>query len=247
MSEATLSLINQFERLLAAEENSGDFLAHLNKRWPLLQIIGRDQISDSDVRQLIDEIRARVTHFQSGVLEVVRAFGGQFEAARLTTVPGGDLLESQRDDKIIKFWTGWHFETRKPEEKLTVEPSIASEVIYLPNLVEGSLGCTYDLVDGKTNVVGILALLPKVRGLRWIIGNVPTVNRVIANHLQVTEGKEYLLPRTYTWTTDTFESPEYGLRRLVAGRFLPFGVRVDGLRPFRSLGAVGVFALGVPA
>ena len=197
----------------------------------------------------IDQILGLVKTFQPEVLDAVRACGGQFESARLTTVPGGDLLESQRDNKVSKFRTDWHFKPLNKGAKLTVTPSIASEVIYLPKLVEGSLGCTYDKMDGgnKPTVTDILDSLPKVEGLRWIIGNTPTVNRVLANRLQKTDGQKYLLRGVYTWLTDTYESTEYGLRRLIVGSFDPHGVNVDSLRPFWSDDVVGVFALGVPA
>lgn len=197
----------------------------------------------------IDQILSglAVKTFQSGVLDAVRACGGQFEAARVTTVPGGEVLKSQRDNKVIKFWNDWFFQKMKPEQKLSVAPSIGSEVIYLPNVIEGSLGCTYDQVEGKQNVEDVLDSLPKVEGLRWIIGNTPSVNRVLANHLQETDGQEYLLQGVWTWTTDTYESPDYGLERLLAGGFDGNGVDVDDLVSFGSSGFVGVFVLGVPA
>ena len=127
-------------------------------------------------------------------------------------------------------------------------PSIASEVIYLSSVVDGSLGCTYEPMEGdKPNVQEVLDTLPKVEGLQWIVGNTPTVLRVLANHLQETDGREYLLRGIYTWTTDAYESPSHGLERLIAGLFAPDGVLVSYLGPFESGDSVGVFALGVPA
>lgn len=249
MPEAGVGVITRFFKLLGAEENSERILDTLCREWNFIKPFGLGEITSSEAEQLLEEIRSRVAHFQEGVLDAVRSLGGQFEAARLTTVPGGDTLESQWDKRVIKFWNDWFFQKMKPEQKLTVEASIASEVIYLPNIIEGSLGCTYDKVEGgnKQSVEEILDSLPKVEGLRWIIGNVPTVNRILANHLQETDGKEYLLSGVWTWTTDTYESPDYGLLRLIAGSFRSGGVTVDLLRPFRSHDDVGVFVLGVPA
>ncbi len=115
-----------------------------------------------------------IREFAPGVLDSVRSHGGQFASARMATVTGGQTLESQRD-RVIKFWTDWHF---KPEEvaRLTLELSIASQVIYLQGLVEGSLGCTYDKVDDNRCVEEILGQLPQIDGLRWIVGNTATVN-----------------------------------------------------------------------
>ena len=180
----------------------------------------------------------------NSVLERIHALGGLFAQARLTTVPGGETLGSQRD-RVIVFWTDWHW---KDDERvrLTVAPSIASQVVYLEGLVEGSLGCTYDKTEeeGRKYVQGILDSLPKVKGLRWTLGNTPTVNRILANHLKET-GK-YLLPYVYTWTTDEYENKTSGLCRLVAGVFHSLGVFVRRLRPCESNDFVGLFVLGVP-
>lgn len=188
-----------------------------------------------------------IKEFRPGILDDVRALGGQFEGTHLTAVPGDETLELQRDDRVINFWTDWHFKL-KPDDKwrLRVFPTIASQVIYLPSLVENSLGCTYDKTEeeGKKHVQEILDSLPRVEGLRWIVGSTPTVNRVLANHLKETGA--YLLSGVYTWTTDTYEDTRDGLRRLVVGRFDSSGVRVDFLRSGESPDAVGVFALGVP-
>ncbi len=187
----------------------------------------------------------KVKKFASAdVLVRVRSLGGQFANAQVTDVPGGETLESQRDS-VIRFWTNWHW---KPEEveRLQVEPSIASQVVYLPNLVEDSLGCTYDKVpeSGHKSVEEVIAELPKVSGLRWIVGNTPTFNRVLANHL---ETGEYLLRGVYTWTTDSYQSEEYGFGRLLAGDLGLDGVHVSDMGPGRSAGRVGLFVLGVPA
>lgn len=163
----------------------------------------------------------------------------------MTTVPGGETLESQRD-RVIKFWSDWHWKLEEAK-RLTVGPSIPSQVIYLQDLVEDSLGCTYDKTEEeeRRNVQEILDSLPRVQGLRWILGNVPTVNRVLANHLR--ETGVYLLPAVFTLTTDTYEDLSVGLGRLLVGRFLSGrGVGVALLGPGGSRGIVGAFVLGVP-
>lgn len=233
--------------------------AHLRSRAPshrLIQELLRadptlvDQKSFS--RVLRGEVWPIVPHmpikeFRPGILDDVRALGGQFEGTHLTAVPGDETLELQRDDRVILFRTDWHFKL-KPEDKwrLRVFPTIASQVIYLEDLVEGSLGCTYDKTEkeGIKAVQEILDSLPKVEGLKWIVGNTPTINRVLANHLK--ETGNHLLPGLYTWTTDTYESEEYGLSRLIAGGFSSDGVSVSRLSPGGSFGLVGLFVLGVP-
>src|SRR3989344_5178014 len=247
MPEAGIGAMTRFLKLLGAEEDSERVLNNICGGWDLIRPLGRGEITSLEAQQLLVEIRARVANFQPGVLDVVRAFGGQFGTARLTTVPGGETLESQRDGKVIKFRTDWYFKGLEPGEKLTVTPSIASEVIYLSSVVDGSLGCTYEPMEGdKPNVQEVLDTLTKVEGLQWIVGNTPTVLRVLANHLQETDGREYLLRGIYTWTTDAYESPSHGLERLIAGLFAPDGVLVSYLGPFESGDSVGVFALGVP-
>lgn len=199
-----------------------------------------------DFEAFLAVLKRGVKEFTSpDVLEQIRALGGQFTDARLTTVPGGETFDDQRNRKVIKFWTDWHFK-KEERPRLTVVPSIASQVIYLPNLVEGSLRCTYDKTDevGRLCVAEVLASLPKVGGLRWIVGNAPTINRVLANHLK--ETGIYLLPSVWTWATDSYESLEYGLFRLIVGHFDDRGVDVHGMRPGGWLGYTGVFVLGVP-
>lgn len=173
------------------------------------------------------------------ILDRVRKLGGQFAQARMTEVVGGETLVSQRDNDVIKFWTDWHFEPEE-EARLTVGSSIASQVIYLPDLVEGSLNCTSIQVEGKKSVAEIIASLPEVAGLRWIVGNTPTINGVLANHLK--ETGVYLLLGRYTWTTDEYD----GLYLLFVGRFDTDGVGVLDLRPGYSDGNTGLFILGVP-
>ncbi|MBI4059152.1 hypothetical protein HY404_02845 [Candidatus Microgenomates bacterium] len=179
----------------------------------------------------------------SDMLEQVKALGGQFGEAWMTEVPGGETFDQQRD-RVIKFWSSWHWE-KKEKVRLTIEPSIASQVIYFPNLIEGSLGCTYDKIDeeGKLCADEIRDSLPHVAGLRWIVGNPPTVTRVLANHLQ--ETGEYLLPNIYTWTNGKCQ-PQYGLRQLVVGGFHGGGVGVGSLRSGHWDDVVGLFVLGVP-
>src|SRR3989344_3602550 len=249
MPKAGISVITWFFKLLGVEEDSRGFVNRMCRGWNFTRPFVRGEITSSEAQQLIVESGVRVAYFQPGVLDAVRACGGQFEAARLTTIPGGETLKSQRDGKIIKFWTDWHFKKLKSEEKLTVEPSIASEAIYLPNIVEGSLRCTYDRTEGQERlcVEDIIGSLPKVEGLRWIIGNTSSINRVLANHSQKTMGQEYLLRGVCTWTTDTFESPEYGRTLLIVGSYAPVGVDVSPLEPFVSMDDVGLFVLGVPA
>lgn len=218
---------------------------HLRNKAPFHRVeeaLFRADLTKVDVEAVIRLLQpgpASEIRFAPGVLDRVQALGGQFAQARMTEVPGGETLESQRRDEIIKFWTGWHFETEEVE-RLTVASSIGSEVVYLTDLVEGSLRFSYDKVDSdRKSVEEILASLPQVEGLRWIIGNTPTINRVLANHLR--ETGEYLLPGVCTWTTD-----EYGLRALLVGLFGSDGVVVDYLRPGFWYVGVGVFVLGVP-
>lgn len=193
---------------------------------------------------LSTELSSGIRRFGPGVLDAVQALGGQFAQARMTEVAGGETLESQRRGEVIKFWTDWHFKAEE-QARLRVAPSLASQVIYLPHLFENSLGCTFEKVEvGRLSVQEILDSLQKVGGLRWIIGNMPTINRVLANHLK--ETGRYLLPRVSTWTTDKYEHPEYGLSRLVAGPFASHGVRVDYLRPEDWYDGIGFFVLGVP-
>jgi len=134
---------------------------------------------------------ATTNRFIPGVLEQVWALGGQFESARLTVIPEGETLEVQKDTGVIKFRTDWHFNLNK-DNKLTVEPSIGSEVIYLRSIADQSRRRTYDKVEGGRHCVqDILDFLPKVDDLLWIVGNTPTINRVLANHR--VETGEYLL------------------------------------------------------
>lgn len=204
--------------------------------------IGPGTLRVDDILKFAQEHRGAVRRFAPGVLESVRALSGQFEQARMTTVPSGETLEFQRSNKVIKFWTDWHFKPLE-RERLVVSSTLGSEVIYLPGVVEGSLRCTFDKVEGRDCVQDILDCLPNVEGLRWIVGNLPTINRILANHLRGTG--EYLLPDVYTWTDGIYMSPSYGLRRLVVGNFDSGGVDVNTYRP-DSWGDVGLFVLGVP-
>ncbi len=191
------------------------------------------------IRLLQEEMR----QFAPGVLDRVRALGGQFAKARMTEVPDGETLESQRRDEVIKFWTDWHFDPTEAR-RLKVAPSIESQVIYLPDLVESSLNCNFDKAEeGRLSVQEILDSLPRVEGLRWIVGSASTVNRVLANHLK--EKDEYLLPHVNTWTTDEYVSPG-GRHRLIVGDFSSVGVDVFSLRPGRWNDNIGLFVLGVP-
>lgn len=207
--------------------------------------IGKGEWSRGILNQSISQQLAPFAHFRPEVLERVRALGGQFSGARLTAIPGGETLVSQRDTEVIKFQTAWPF---LPEEavRLSVAPSIGSEVVYLESLVEGSMRCTYNkVVKGQLSVQEVLDGLPQVEGLRWIVGNTPTVNRILANHL--TETGKYLLPSAYTWTSDSYQSSLSGLCRLLVGYYNNHGVGVSTLWIESWLNGIGLFVLGVPA
>ncbi|HEX7456394.1 MAG TPA: hypothetical protein VF303_02925 [Candidatus Nanoarchaeia archaeon] len=248
MPEATLSVLLRFGKKLAAIDDQVAFINNIcsDDAWPIVGEIGEGKIEGWEAQQLLKEIRSRIKRFEQPeeILAKVLSFGDQFETARLTVIPGGETLESQRDNGVIGFRSNWHF---NPEEiaRLSVSPSIGSEVIYLADLIEGSLDCTYDKVDERDHVEAILDRLPKVEGLQWIVGNTTSINRVLANHLEET-GVE-LLPTVYTRASDTYNHPTYGLRRLFVGRLCSRRVRVDYLPPSRSDGSVGLFVLGVPA
>lgn len=188
-------------------------------------------------------VALRTKKFRRGVLAAVRSLGGQFAQARMTEIVGGETLVSQRDNDVIRFWNNWHFNPEE-EARLTVGSSISSQVIYLPDLVKDSLNCSSVQVEGKKSVAEIIASLPKVEGLRWIVGNTPTINRVLANHLK--ETNVYLLQGRYTWTTDEYNSVEYGLRLLIVGVFHSRRVNVNALPPVGSDVVLGLFILGVP-
>lgn len=242
------TLVDRRLAVLVFEGIPGDILEetknrHLRNKAPFHRVeeaLLRADLTNIDLEAVIWLLQSsQIRRFARGVLDRVRSLGGQFAQARMTEVLGDETLESQNRDKVVKFWTGWHFETEEVE-CLTVAPSIGSEVVYLTDLVEGSLRCSYDKVDsGGKSVEEILASLPQVEGLRWIVGNTPTINRVLANHLR--ETGEYLLPGVYTWTTD-----EWGLRRLIVGLFVSCGVYIDSLDPEDWRDYVGLFALGVP-
>ena len=193
----------------------------------------------------VSQAKSQPMRFKPGVLDAVQQMGEQFAGAALTVIPGGETLESQRDNGVIRFWTRWHFD---PDEDPVIEPSIDSEVIYLPKVVPGTLRCSFDKTDAdRLCVQEILDALPKVEGLQWIIGNAPTVNRVLASHLQQTQGREYLLRGEYTWTTDTYDSRYYGPTHLLVGYFHEYGVECTFLRPFPCHDHAWVFPLAVPA
>ncbi len=190
--------------------------------------------------------------FKPGTLEFVQALGGQFAQAWLTSVPGGETLGSQRKSQVIKFRTNWHFDAEE-EDRLTIEPSLGSQVIYLPGLVEGSLNCTFNKIEGRDSVQDILDRLPNVAGVRWIVGNLSKVCRVLANHLKNTrlDGGQHLLPNVYTWTMDRYKWSDSddeggGLSRLIVGSFDDDGVHVSDCRPGVGSGFIGLFVLGVP-
>lgn len=203
----------------------------------------RADLTNVDLEAVIWLLQSsQIRRFARGVLDRVRSLGGQFAQARMTEVPGDETLESQNRDKVVKFRTFWHFD---PEEqaRLRVVPSLASQVIYLPDLVEGSLECSFDKVeDERLSVWEILDSLPKVEGLRWIVGNSPTINRVLVNHLK--EAGEHLLPMLQTWTVDKYS--QYGLNHLIVGRFGSYSVDLNCLWPDSWGGLIGLFVLGVP-
>ncbi len=182
--------------------------------------------------------------FKSGVLETVKELGGQFARARLTQVPGGKTPNSQRNQ--IKFWTTYRRES-DVAEKLN-GPAVGSEVIYLPRLVENSASSTcYKVNNGRVCVQDILNRLPEVEGLRWIVGNLATVCRVLANHRKAT--RRHLLPNVYTWTTDNYKLSEGlggAIEVWIVGECSPDGVGVITY-PLRHWDDdIGLFVLGVP-
>lgn len=246
LKQLAITLLQGVPDDLAPERVRGHIGKGKGKLHEALRLVLQADLShvDMEVMRSILEgaLPVQVAHFQPEVLERVRALGGQFADAHLTTVAGGQTLLSQRDDKVIKFWTDWQFSSEETS-RLSVAPSIGSEVVYHKNLVEGSFGCTYDKVEGRLSVQDILAGLPQVEGLRWIVGNAPTVNQVLTNHLQATG--EYLLP-AYTWTSDSYQSPHYGLCRLLVGHFNHDGICVYSLGPDYWFINVGLFVLGVP-
>lgn len=226
---------------------------HLNNAALSHKLIGEllatdpSQVNQALFAQALARASTAVRGFASAdILEQVRSLGGQFTGARFTAVPGGETLEEQRRRQVIKFWTDWHWKKEK-RARLSVEPSIPSQVIYLSDLVEGSLRCTYDKTkeEGRLYVEEVLASLPGVAGLKWIVGNTPTVLRVLTNHLK--ETGVYLLPNVYTWTSDSYRDPEYtGFLRLLVGYLRAHGVDVNYLEPAHWLARVGLFVLGVP-
>lgn len=242
-------MVEHIIQAVPGDVGEGVIKAHLNNKALSHNLIGELLRTDPtlvDVGAFRALLRGGVKEFASGeVLQQVRSLGGQFAGAMLTTVLGSETLVGQRNRQVIKFRTDWHWK-KEERARLTVEPSIASQVVYLPNLVEGSLRSTYNQTEeGKRLCVAeILISLPKVAGLKWIVGNTPTILRVLANHLKET-GK-YLLPRVYTWTTDSYQYPEYGFSRLVAGCLVAGGVDVSRLKPDDWDGIVGVFVLGIP-
>lgn len=215
---------------------------HLKNAAPLHWIEAAILRADLTKVNLDDLGRLLIRRFAPGVLDSVRGLGDQFAKARMIEVPGGETLESQRRNKVIEFRTKWYFEARV-QTHLRVTPSLASQVVYLPGLVEDSLYCPYDEIDKKK----ILASLPQVQGLRWIVGNAATVCRVLATHLK--ETGECLLPEVYTWTTDEFNSPRFGLSHLIVGDFDSYVVSVQSQEPWGDggwCGVLGLFVLGVP-
>lgn len=254
MESRTTSLVDRRLLELVVPAIPGDvseevIKAHLADRarsHNLIRELLRTNPNLVDLEAYLALLRRGVSEFKDpGVLEQVRGLGGQFREARLTSVSGGETFDDQRNHKVVKFWTDWQWK-REERKRLTIGLSIASQVIYLPTLVEGSLRCTYDKTEeeGRLYLEEILAQLPKVAGLRWIVGNPPTVTRVLANHLR--ETGEHLLTNLYTWTTGGYQNPQYGLRRLVVGCFDADGVYVDHLRPVDWHDFVGLFVLGVP-
>jgi len=119
------------------------------------------------------------------------------------------------------------------------------EVIYLPALVEPSLGYTYDEVEGRDHCVrDILDRLPVVPGLRWVVGNPLTVREVLESHLK--KAGKHLLRGQYTWT-DGHQPPPDGLDQVVVGYFDGDVVLTNSCHPGDWGDTIGLFVLGVPA
>lgn len=178
--------------------------------------------------------------FDIDTLEKVKALGGQFARAQLMVTPGGETLVSQWDIGIFLMQTHFRFANINPEEKLITTASVRGEIIYLPNLLEGSTGCTYQAGEE------IVAHLPKVGGLRWIIGNAATVSRVLRHHLKESGDTQFLLRNYYTLTTDSYDSEGIGLVHLTVGGYTIAGIDVDALRDEHSSPIVGLLGIGVP-
>lgn len=192
-----------------------------------------------------------IIRFQTGVLDRVAVLGRQFAGAQMTTVFPGETLGIQYDYSIVKFAHNVRFTDGEPDfrgpyesEKATTQPTIGSEVVYLPDVVYGSLGCTFEEVKDKTSVQKVLNSLPKVEGLKWTVGNAASICRVLAD---LAKTGRHLLYTSYTWTTDTavYQSP-YKLR-LVVGGHGENGVHIQARSPRESIGYVGLFVLGVPS
>lgn len=198
----------------------------------------------------------QISQFAPGVLNAVRALGGQFAQARMTEVPGGETFESQYRDRITEFEHIRHnYGYVELFSELSIATSLASQVIYLPGLVKGSLDCTYGKFKGGwPSVEKVFDSLPKVEGLRWIVGNIPTIIRVMANHQK--ETGEYLLHHVYTWTAETAGFRLFFLKRdkpgyLIVGNlgcFAGVDISIRSLDPadWSLLSHVGLFVLGVP-
>lgn len=225
-------------------DHIGSGKGRLHEAMGLILRANLSQVDLTVLRAFLQEHEV-VKRFQPGVLDEVQALGGQFARAQMTTILAGETLDSQRGNKVIKFWTDWRFQSDE-KERLSIAPSVGSEVVYLPRLLEDSLGCTFDKVEKKrSSVQEILDTLPKVDGVRWIVGNAPTINRVLANHHAATG--EYLLSGGYTWTTDIYQSPHSGQCRLFVGRFYLSGVGVFIHQSSFWDRFIGLFVLGVPA
>lgn len=239
MGEATLSLINQFQKKLAAERNSGDFLARLNKRWDLVRIVGN--VGDGEARKILSVLQARPKVFREGVLESVHALGDLARKAQMTNIPGGETLHSQSQAGLMKFKLGsWHFNL-KPEETLETGTTVSGQVIYLLDTLRGSLGCN------RAGAAALVGQLPPVEGLRWTLGNAPTIVGILANHLKTTGSP--LLCWEETWVEGYYQnlSQSVSLMPLSVGCFDPNdGVRVHNQDVDRGVSDLGVFVLGVP-
>lgn len=154
--------------------------------------------------------------FAPGVLDQVQALGGLFNEASLCQ------LVSER-----RWWPN-------------LEPSWVGEVVCLPTLLRNSYACTVTPVDGHRYVDQLLAEIPSVLGIKWVMGNVSTCWQIF----QILGGK--WLEDCYTRSTDRVRLPREGRVSLIIGN-------CDDRRPLVTSMAddswgsnVGLWPIGIP-
>lgn len=232
-------LVSHLVDAIPGDLESGVVKAHLNNAALSHRLI--QKLLKVDPTQVDIEMFSRalgpqgdIKRFSSDVLDHVRAMGGQFACARLIEVLGGET-KSQLD----------HFVRIFDSDELMKLASINSQVIYIPTLVEGSLGCTWN--EAVEKIIKNLNTRYSVEGLRWVMPSAPTVNRVLVAHFEQTG--EYLLRNVYTWTIDEHKCfRRYGGPcMLTIGFFRQRRVSVSHMAPGCWGHGVGLFVLGVPA